>query len=1430
MKKVLVALIGFVSLFSIGVEAQTTVTAVSPSQNDIDVSVSTNIQVTFDTAIDTATVTDSTTFRVTGLISGLHRGAFTFNGDSTILTFNPDDDFLYGELVVVTIASGIQDDSNSDITPFIFSFTTSVLGPDGTFESAVSYSTGSDPFAAAIGDLDGDGYADIVVANLSSDNISVLINNGDSTFAYKVNYTSGSEPISVGIGDLNNDGFLDVVTSNQGDNTASVFINDGDGTFASKVDYSTGSVPSQLNIGDFDGDGYLDFLVANYSSSNFSIHINNGDGTFAAAVGYGSISSAFLSTIGDFDGDGFLDAAIVGSSSSIPTVFIYTNDGDGTFTYNSEKATGSQQSGIHAGDIDEDGDLDLAISSGFENYVSIFKGNGDGSFESKVDYNTGANTGTAGVFFQDIDGDGDLDLSVTLFYADGLSTFLNNGSGIFSNQIGYAVGSSPYLVAAGDLNNDGVLDLVTANAGNNTISVLMGSKDVTAPVIQSLSPADGGTLATGISDLIIAFDEEVIAQASKNISIYTSADDLVEQIAANDDQITVDGAEVSIALTDLLVNGDYYIQIDAGTFEDEFGNAFAGIADETTWNFTVDNPETDSIAGNLIDLPGTASNYVNIPYSSSLNPSDNFTIEFWAKPEGGAGGYRAPIASEDTKNGNTQMGYYFYASNGDTWQSWIGKGVDGGWSIITGPAVTIDEWAHLAMTYSGGTQKFYVNGVLADSVTGVPFVANDNKPFTIGAVSEITSVFNWNGKIDEIRLWGVVRSEKEIRENMHRTIPGEETVDLIMYLQMNEGTGTTTDDVVGGFTGTFVNSPVWATSTIPAGVGTSSSANSSSITEEMLLLDLDSVLVTDFADGFDNDIDITVTKIRVAPNLDPAGYTSLIEDKYWVVNAFGDPGTFNMFLGLTVPSGFITQESDGTSHEYRLYHRESVSDDDWTMIQDSASVSVSDNILMFSGITEFGQFAVAKVKHSVSITGTEGWRLLSSPVESATYSTLVNNFWTQGFTGADYSEGTSNVYSWDNTSADTSKTNWDSITNQSDNITAGSGVLVYIFEDDDYETGGIQGGFPKTLDISGTEHSGTQVLSSLLNGNVGGWSFLGNPFYQDIDWDLIGKTNLEASVYVWDHNSLDWKTWNGSTGDLTDGIIPAFNGFFVQTSASSPAIAVAESTKVDGDVGFLGKEANKKETPAFSLKVTNEYGLENSAWFSFMEGGSLALDAFDAHKLEPLSSEFLQLSSLTENGLPLDINNLPLINHEIEIPLNIESSVRSEITMSLEGLPVGWTVKLIDHETDNVSDLSEDYHFELEAVAQKRVVAPDIVPQLNAAKAMAPTPRFTLRVSSSNSVTNEWGSGLPQAVALDQNYPNPFNPSTVIRYQLPVSSEVSLKVFDVLGREVANLIDGRMEAGYHQVTFNARDLASGMYIYQLRTGSKVITKKLTLIK
>jgi len=88
----------------------------------------------------------------------------------------------------------------------------------------------------------------------------------------------------------------------------------------------------------------------------------------------------------------------------------------------------------------------------------------------------------------------------------------------------------------------------------------------------------------------------------------------------------------------------------------------------------------------------------------------------------------------------------------------------------------------------------------------------------------------------------------------------------------------------------------------------------------------------------------------------------------------------------------------------------------------------------------------------------------------------------------------------------------------------------------------------------------------------------------------------------------------------------------------------------------------------------------------------------------------------------------------------------------------------------------------------------------------------------------------PDEFVLYQNYPNPFNPSTKISWQSPVGSWQTIKVFDVLGREVATLVDEFRDAGFYEVDFNAADLPSGVYMYRIQAGDYVQTRKMMLLK
>ena len=103
-------------------------------------------------------------------------------------------------------------------------------------------------------------------------------------------------------------------------------------------------------------------------------------------------------------------------------------------------------------------------------------------------------------------------------------------------------------------------------------------------------------------------------------------------------------------------------------------------------------------------------------------------------------------------------------------------------------------------------------------------------------------------------------------------------------------------------------------------------------------------------------------------------------------------------------------------------------------------------------------------------------------------------------------------------------------------------------------------------------------------------------------------------------------------------------------------------------------------------------------------------------------------------------------------------------------------------------------------------------------------------VTTPTGVVKNQTSVDPNVFRLNQNYPNPFNPTTIISFNLPVRAHVSLKVYDLIGHEVATIVNEPMAAGSHSAAWNAASLQSGIYFYMLNAGSYTETKKLVLLK
>jgi hypothetical protein len=347
----------------------------------------------------------------------------------------------------------------------------------GTFNPPTSFSAGPAPFAVAVEDLDRDGRLDVAIVNRgSANNVGVLRN---TTILQPSGVSFATAPVSMGIraqvvavGDVNGDGIADIVTTERDDaaNTVTVRLGTGNGTFGSAVSPpGPFAAPSGLAVGDVNGDGRLDILWMNADTGSLSAALGNGDGTFAAplSTAINALGESFL-VLGDVDRDGILDAVV--SKRQTDRVAVLHGNGDGTFVQ-TNYAAGATPRIVALADADGDGALDIVVANIDDDTVSVLLNMGNGSFAPKADYAMGA--GLNGVAIGDVNADGIADLVSA--NSGSYSVRLGAGDGTFGASTATTLPNSQANVVITDINRDGRADLVFGASAEGTVTVVPGT-------------------------------------------------------------------------------------------------------------------------------------------------------------------------------------------------------------------------------------------------------------------------------------------------------------------------------------------------------------------------------------------------------------------------------------------------------------------------------------------------------------------------------------------------------------------------------------------------------------------------------------------------------------------------------------------------------------------------------------------------------------------------------------------------------------------------------------------------------------------------------------------------------------------------------------------------------------------------------------------
>lgn len=414
---------------------------------------------------------------------------------------------------------------------------------DGEFSNASrpSFATGSLPVGVALGELNGDGKADLAVATEGDNNVSVLLGLGDGLFRSTVQLQAGGRPRGVVIANINEDRYNDLVIPNWASNTVTLAWGDALGAFQNQMVLEGISRPVAVLVTDLNGDRKNDLVVVR-EGMGVTVFIVIAHGFFAPPVEY-AVPGATCAAVGDLNGDGWPEIALGREGTN--DVVVLPGDGTGRLGAANTYAVGAGPTSVVIAELNGDAKAELAVTCSGSSSLAVLFGrsvgfdpplllptasepvrvttldaDGDGRLDLLVASRTGVvhvfrnlgrrafapradiavETAVADVVPGDLNGDGHTDLVFANHLTDGVVSILYGREGGFVSSPLLATESRPTATATGDLNGDGRPDFVAANSGAGSVSVFLGTGNGTFETLPSVG-VGAGPAALACADL-----------------------------------------------------------------------------------------------------------------------------------------------------------------------------------------------------------------------------------------------------------------------------------------------------------------------------------------------------------------------------------------------------------------------------------------------------------------------------------------------------------------------------------------------------------------------------------------------------------------------------------------------------------------------------------------------------------------------------------------------------------------------------------------------------------------------------------------------------------------------------------------------------------------------------------------------------------------